>query len=1560
METISENQNTEFKLNEYQEEAVTYYGEKPLLIEAGPGSGKTRVITERVRYLLEEKEMDPESFLIITFSNKAARELKERLMDYFDVDIINQMQISTVHSFCYKLLIENTNITYKILDDDYGTKKNMFIYKNRERLGFKRESTLTRGKVKDVVAAFDKYSTFDVDTEKLVEWIKENEPVSQDYIDFVNEEYRKTGKFPRKKIDLDKKKKNLKTATDYHAYADSWYNALHLQVAKAYPIYKKLLDEHNYLDFNILQVKALEYLKENPETQYTNILVDEFQDTDPVQIEIFEILMKNALNPIKKSKNDEDFDGEKSNNEDLDTEYDYPPIGESEIDEAEISDKKITSSFTAVGDMDQSIYGFRGALENYFDYFNKKYCCKKVGLNINYRSTNEIIEFSEQYIKIQRDEDSEKDLRGDRNESRNIYYIENEEREMEAASIAKIIKGLKDEEKIENYNDVAVLLRSVLTSSKDIINVFNDENIPFQVKGLQDLENKDEIKSILTLLHFIIEDDTPQETPIITFWEADWLNLRAFTNADFKQTFVKLSSETEEILIEKQKEFEENVFNYAKLIYNDITGNRFTKRSYKGVLELEDEVLDAVFKEYPKPVLTNQTLKEYGITNEDDLEFFNQLNELKFEIFGDDKDFDERPTILNVYYKILEICGFLNEDYIFDPKNKQALDYIGLFTQIIYEYENIISNRDIRGLYWFLNSNIKNYSYDIENENGVNIMTIHKSKGLEFPVVILAGLNDSSFPREYEDLRETKYKNGSAVFYTPRECLRYKSLDKDDVTLHYEEEERNIYVAMTRAQDLLILSKNFKNPKKTTYSKTLEKEIKAIELKENISRIKDELDELMKKEDVNDLSFLLKSLNDELKEIRAELKELKPLIKDHKKLKVLNKQLKELSIEIKWKIKDLKYEDKIMDELIDLFNLDEDSGLTRDDLKNMFLNDFDIGEDNEDSDESKIDSANVINDASIDEEVKNDTKSIDSFNSDNKPIEDYFEDKEGLSNILVRTENEIAGLGEDIEKSLKRTKKLLTKLKELQEDGLNDSMSEIHFKYKMEIQSIIEKAIESNEDDSLSKNQIALNALYSRLQSIESEIMENKEIMESNKELFKREKELNNKKSYLDYKIKLIKDTEEFDKKYDMGYNLSVHEEYTIKDELEKLSKHLMDDSINSLEELAALKQRVIEAGSPKLCEEFVSNNELIGIIFDEDEYSKLELLLKIKESEEIEDISNIGVLKERTELNEKTKLFFMSIQYKNQEISYKKDLSLINQKKNHLSKLINSYEGIIKIEPTEIDRVIDERKIPNVIVIEDDKKLTLSYSSIQTYESCPFQYHLAYNYKFKISDREAITEGNINHNSLEEINKTIIERKDETEGELVGEIDNELLISRDEIIKIVKRIYMESPNIDRDETPIDYVLSNIFEYWDNYGRRFDIIGSEYQFDINREDYFVLIGSIDLLYKTDNGIVILDYKTTENISRKAQEKYKKQLYTYALALKDDPMYHDADVDKLQIYAIKSLEMLDFELNEEEMDERERKIREIASNIRDEKFRSKGYEEFSECSFCRYSFICENS
>ena len=69
------------ELDDKQEDIVYYPGDKPLSVEAGPGAGKTRVIIERVKYLLKEKKIPPETLLVITFTRKAAEELKERLAD---------------------------------------------------------------------------------------------------------------------------------------------------------------------------------------------------------------------------------------------------------------------------------------------------------------------------------------------------------------------------------------------------------------------------------------------------------------------------------------------------------------------------------------------------------------------------------------------------------------------------------------------------------------------------------------------------------------------------------------------------------------------------------------------------------------------------------------------------------------------------------------------------------------------------------------------------------------------------------------------------------------------------------------------------------------------------------------------------------------------------------------------------------------------------------------------------------------------------------------------------------------------------------------------------------------------------------------------------------------------------------------------------------------------------------------------------------------------------------------------------------------------------------------
>ena len=103
------------ELNQAQKNVVTYDNKKFLSVEAGPGAGKTRVLIEKVKFMLNNLNIDPESLLIITFSNKAAFELQERLTEGdIPKSDIQKMQISTIHSFCINLLEKNGDVGYDI------------------------------------------------------------------------------------------------------------------------------------------------------------------------------------------------------------------------------------------------------------------------------------------------------------------------------------------------------------------------------------------------------------------------------------------------------------------------------------------------------------------------------------------------------------------------------------------------------------------------------------------------------------------------------------------------------------------------------------------------------------------------------------------------------------------------------------------------------------------------------------------------------------------------------------------------------------------------------------------------------------------------------------------------------------------------------------------------------------------------------------------------------------------------------------------------------------------------------------------------------------------------------------------------------------------------------------------------------------------------------------------------------------------------------------------------------------------------------------------------------
>lgn len=723
-------------LNENQQKVVEYNGNKPLLVEAGPGSGKTRVIIERVKFLINELKVNPSSLLVITFTRKAANELKDRLSEDIPKNIINEMQISTIHSFCLDFLKKRGNVT-NLIDDDSGEKRRLFIQKYKYKLGFKNEFYLADYQIPSVINKFDEYTTFKVDIDGLIDYIKQTRPIDKEYVDFVNS----FKFFPSKKVRENEK------------FKKSWYNARFLQTPKAYVKYLELLDLFNAVDYNTVQIKFLESLKENPETQYTNILVDEFQDTDPVQAEIFEILLKNA------------------------------------------------ESFTAVGDVDQSIYSFRGSFRDYFEEFYNKYNAELISLNYNYRSTNNIIRTSEAFIKPQRKEYSKKYLVGARNEDKASYILESLDPQEEAQKIFNLIKDLKDNGKIRQYSDVAILYRSIV-SNKNIpflIDEFKKNDISYHISGTEDLIESDEVKSILTLFYYIARK--LDHSYGMSNLEKEWLNLRAFCGIDFIPKFRKLAVETKRYLMELQENFENDVLKTEKEVYFELTGKKSRKKKFNGVFTRNEDVLIEIFKRVNKPVVDLDLIEDTG-----DREFFTELEKLRENVFSSDEE--DKLTILEVYYELLNLCGYFDDLVINNGDYELELENLSKISRTIFNYESIISVNDVRGLFFFLTNVIEGYGTSSSDVDGVQLMTVHKAKGLEFPVTIVSSLSEYNFPLAPRDsMREKDNINKDDTFYTPNKFLEYKDCsDVDEVNLGLAEENRVIYVAMTRAQDILVLS----------------------------------------------------------------------------------------------------------------------------------------------------------------------------------------------------------------------------------------------------------------------------------------------------------------------------------------------------------------------------------------------------------------------------------------------------------------------------------------------------------------------------------------------------------------------------------------------------------------------------------------------------------------------------------------------------------------------------------------------------------------------------------
>lgn len=396
---------TEFlqKLNEEQLKPVIDT-EGAVLVLAGAGSGKTRVLTSRIAYLVEEKGVRPSSVLAITFTNKAANEMRVRLSDM--VEGSESMWICTIHSMCVRIL--------RMFADRLGYNKNFSIYSETERANVIKKA----------------FAEVGGDDEKLLKNVK-----------FHIANAKMLGKKPEEYAEENAELKGIR------------------EITAVYTAYCEHLKKNNALDFDDLLNETLRLLETDKEAleylsgRFRYIHVDEFQDTNAVQYEIVRLL------------------------------------------------SAVHGNLFAVGDDDQSIYGWRGAkIENILDFEKDFPKAKVYKLERNYRSTKNILKLANAVIK-NNGRRKDKVLWTENGEGSEARYYQAESENDEALYVTRTVNDLMNREGY-SFSDFAILMRiNALTRAYE--QEFAKYNIPYKVFGGFKFYERKEIKDLLAYLRVI-------------------------------------------------------------------------------------------------------------------------------------------------------------------------------------------------------------------------------------------------------------------------------------------------------------------------------------------------------------------------------------------------------------------------------------------------------------------------------------------------------------------------------------------------------------------------------------------------------------------------------------------------------------------------------------------------------------------------------------------------------------------------------------------------------------------------------------------------------------------------------------------------------------------------------------------------------------------------------------------------------------------------------------------------------------------------------------------------
>ncbi len=589
--------------------------EGPVLILAGAGTGKTRVITTRISHLLH-KGARPETILAVTFTNKAAAEMRERVEHMVEKAKAKKLTISTFHSLCVRILRQDI--------ERIGYKKNFTIYTQTEQVGLMRRiivKNAAKGEKLDANVA----------------------------------------------LSLMSRQRNKGTP----ANADK--EALANVVAREYARQMKLL---NAVDFDDLLILAEQVLRENEDVRaswqarYRYVMVDEFQDTNKLQMDLLRWLVGAHKN------------------------------------------------ICVVGDDDQSIYGFRGAEISNILHFERFFPNPTVvTLEENYRSTNPILNTANGVIRHNIDRRAKK-LWSAREGTDPVRLIAMPGEKEEAEFIVEEMELLKGREQL-TWDDFALLFR---TNTQ--IRVFEEEmrkrKIPYRIIGGRSFFDKREVKDVLAFLHLIVN-----------------------TN-------------------------------------DDINLLRIINLPPRGIGEVVIENVTALSAQRKEPIWQTLRSEEFlgtlsKKTHNAITEFCELITAWQDRMTGTYADFADFTTAM---LKELDYIAWLKRQCKNEQEEAQR-------EKAIFELLESIRQRNVRtetDLIDFLASvgledDRDSGADELAKQKGVSLITVHASKGLEFPVVYLPGFEEGIIPHKRSAEEGTK-----------------------------DEERRLLYVAITRAMRRLTIT----------------------------------------------------------------------------------------------------------------------------------------------------------------------------------------------------------------------------------------------------------------------------------------------------------------------------------------------------------------------------------------------------------------------------------------------------------------------------------------------------------------------------------------------------------------------------------------------------------------------------------------------------------------------------------------------------------------------------------------------------------------------------------